>query len=80
MAHIISDGLQACDDCTIAIANDDYSGMDADTAETVRSGITLWSKQGYLVIGEELGFSHHGCDICDSNLAGNAHSVTLLGD
>lgn len=80
MATILSDTLQACDDCAIAIANGDYTGMDGATEQCVKDALGRWAKQGCLVVGEELGFSWHGCDICDSDLGGNVHQVSLLGE
>lgn len=64
-----------CDDCCSAIANDDYTGMDDETQSRVRDGIQ--KAPGYLVIGEEEGFSWRLCDIC-GGLAGYRHQVGYL--
>lgn len=65
----------ACDDCTIAIANNDYSGMD-DTQETAtKAGIERIRK--YLIIGDELGFEHSRCAVCNG-LPGDRHQVGYL--
>jgi len=77
---VIYDDLLACQDCVTAIANDDYSGMDDRQEAKTRRGIESWSKKGYLVVGDEVGFTRDGCDICDDNLAGDKHTVSLLGE
>ena len=64
-----------CDDCTIAIANDDYTGMDDATEALVRDGIKRIGK--YLIVGDEQGFSHRSCDVC-GQLPGNRHEVGYL--
>ncbi len=77
---IIADGLLACTDCTIAIANDDYSGMDDATEARVKAGIARLQKVigQYLVIGDEVGFTHRGCDCCHDGLAGDKHEFAVL--
>ena len=67
----------ACDDCTIAIANNDYTGMSEQRAQEVRSSIHQSYRGRDLVIGEEMGFSHQVCAIC-SGLPGNRHEVGYL--
>ena len=79
--HVAADGLLACDDCAIAIANDDYSGMDDIQAQLTRAGLhNIYARGLYPVVGEELGFSHSGCSICKSFFGGNKHSVSLLSE
>lgn len=73
----IIEELEACDDCTIAIANDDYSGMDDEQEEATRAGLEALAEDGYLVVGDELGFSNSECEICGA-MAGNRHEVALL--
>jgi len=80
MAHIAEDGLYACQDCTIAIANADFTGMDDETEARVKMGLERLAKRGYAVIGDDLGFCHQGCDCCCDGLAGDKHELTLLGD
>lgn len=68
----------ACDDCVIAIANDDYTGMDDVREAATRGGIHKYASQGkYLVVGDELGFESSRCVIC-GGLAGNRHEVGYL--
>lgn len=76
--HVVADGLLACIDCTIAIANDDYSGMDDTTEARVRAGLARLAKRGYPVIGDEYGFTWHGCDCCHDGLGGDKHEFALL--
>lgn len=80
MAQVIQNGLLACIDCTIAIANADYSGMDDETKARVKAGLDGWAKVGYLVVGDEYGFTWRGCDICRNGLGGDKHEVTVLGE
>lgn len=66
---------RACDDCVIAIANDDYTGMSDERAAEVSFAIA--SINEYLIIGDDLGFCWQGCDVC-GGLAGNMHEVGYL--
>jgi hypothetical protein len=66
----------ACDDCVMAIANDDYSGMSDVKASLTREGIARIGR--HIVVGEEYGFSWRGCDVCGVNLGGNKHIVGYL--
>ena len=65
----------ACDDCVIAIANDDYSGMDETQAAATRTGLQEIGRM--LIVAEEQGFSHRPCVVC-GGLAGNRHAVGYL--
>lgn len=78
---VIRDNLEVCDDCTIAIANADYSGMDEETAFNVKDGICGLEKNGlYLVIGDETcEFSRDICHCCGA-LPGRRHQASLLGN
>lgn len=62
-----------CDDCAVAIANDDYSGMDDAQEAATRAGL---KREGWVVVGDEAGFMHSRCDICNG-LPGNRHSFFL---
>lgn len=73
----IIDGLVACNDCTIAIANGDFSGMDDAVEAVVRAGIKHLCERGYPVIGEQLGFMHRKCDCCGA-LPGDRHELSLI--
>lgn len=71
---------RACPDCLIAIANDDYSGMDDDRAIAVRAGIEQWYDEGYrLVPGDTVdpSFMWAECDICHG-LAGDRYDVIAI--
>jgi hypothetical protein len=65
----------ACDDCVIAIANDDYSGMDDKQELATRRGIERINE--HLIVGDEQGFSWRSCAVC-KGLAGNRHAVGFL--
>lgn len=60
---------QACIDCMLYIANNDY--QDDSIKEAVQEKEKL--SNGGLYIGDdyELGFSKCGCDICHSKLCGD---------
>lgn len=66
----------ACDDCTIAIANGDYTGMDESQAQQTRAGMARVGRS--LIVGDELGFRRSGCSVCRRELAGNKHEVGYL--
>lgn len=80
MAQVIEDGLRACQDCTMAIANADFSGMDSATENRVKAGLDRLAERGYPVIGDEIGFTWQGCDCCLSSLGGDKHELSILGD
>jgi hypothetical protein len=65
----------ACEDCAVAIAIADYSGMSVEQAAKTRAGIARINK--HLVIGEELGFAHSRCAVCNG-LPGHRHQVGYL--
>jgi hypothetical protein len=65
----------ACDDCTVALANNDYSGMDDAQEAATRAGIARIGQ--HLIVGEDCGFSHDRCAVC-GGLAGNRHDVGYL--
>ena len=74
MAEYIELG-SCCDDCVQGIANDDYTGMDDETEKRVREGIE--SAPGWLVVGDEEGFSWRKCDVC-GGLVGEWYKVGYL--
>jgi hypothetical protein len=63
------------------IANDDASGMTDEVETHVRECIAAnVTDRGYFAAdGEELGFSHSSCDICNA-LPGDRYRVNLLVD
>jgi hypothetical protein len=74
------DVLRVCSDCVVAIANDDFTGMDDTTERRVRAGIRCIALRtgGQLVAGgEALGFSWRECECCGA-LAGERYSVAVL--
>ncbi len=74
----------ACDNCVQAIANDDYTGIDyylsAEESEKRMNEIQAAIAQfkGHLVIGESVGFSWRGCDVCGDRSGGDKHEVSEL--
>lgn len=80
MQQITFEGY-ACKDCMIAIANNDYSGMDSEVCRSVDKSIRyLEQKYGYPIIGDNLGFMHCGCDCCGSKLHGDKYELRTLGE
>lgn len=79
---------RVCVDCLMAIANDDYSGLDYyyDEAEAetrmaeIKEGIWSLSEEGkyHLAVGDDEGFSWSGCDCCGSDLGGERHGIHLI--
>jgi Holliday junction resolvase-like predicted endonuclease len=61
----------ACIDCVMAIANDDYTGMEDAREAEVRAGL---EQAGYLIVGDEVGFTWGRCDVCGSG-GGDKHEV-----
>lgn len=77
---ILEDGLLACEDCAIAIANDDYTGMDDTTETRIRLAVRQLSKRGFPVVGDEVGFTWRGCDCCHDGMGGTKYALVLLGE
>jgi hypothetical protein len=65
-----------CGNCLVALANDDYSGMDDDEAKATADGLaTLHGNYSQVISdGAEYGFSHYRCECCDG-LAGDRYRV-----
>ncbi len=76
--------LTICGDCTQAIANDDYTGLDnnPDTARArraaIRDGILGWNEEGYTlsVDATTAGFESTPCDCCNDWRAGDRNHAT----
>jgi hypothetical protein len=60
----------------MAIANDDYSGMDDDQKYITKAGIERIGR--HLIPGDEIGFTLAGCDVCLKSSGGNKHHVGYL--
>lgn len=78
---MMTTGLEgmACTDCVLFLANGDLPGHLDDegmVAEWVAKVADSGFGQGH--IGEDLGFSWHGCDVCGSTLGGDSHRVFTL--
>ena len=86
MATVI-DEISVCTDCIMAIANDDYTGLDYyydEAAErrmqNIKEGIASFLPN-YLVAGDDSDeFSRYDCDCCGEGLAGARHQVFVLGN
>src|SRR5208282_5813182 len=90
--EVVQDNLWLCEDCLFAAVNDDYSGLDMhyspEEAETRMQEIQAGLKElGWLTpdfdseTGEGIDdFSSRRCDCCGSNLAGERHRFTVLGE
>jgi len=70
-----------CVDCTLAIANDDYSGMSDILERAIREAIyQVTIVEGYHVaIDPDVmhDFSSQRCGVCDNTLAGVRFGATL---
>ena len=89
MAQVIDDDFMVCTDCLMAIANDDYSGLDyhysaAEAGQRmadIKTGMD--SAGGYICCGDsdrDEEFSTRDCDCCGCYLAGSRHHCVVLGD
>ena len=78
MATITFDDLWVCIDCTVVIANGDWTGIDDPEREAeIEEGLA--SIPGHWVLGEgEMDFSWRGCDCCGSPLGGSRHEALVL--
>ena len=65
-----------CGNCLIALANDDYSGMDDNEEKATRDGLSALHQEYKMVVPDyaEYGFSHHACECCGA-LAGDRYRV-----
>ena len=72
-----------CIDCTMAVANRDFTGMDENTENRVKDGLSALHADGALVY---LGNSDDmvdfyrppfGCGVCGSHLAGTFYPATI---
>lgn len=59
---------EVCGNCLIALANDDYTGMENDEEHATRLGLFRLEARYEMVVpdGGELGFSHQDCECCDA--------------
>lgn len=82
MSTVTTTAGSACIDCTMVIANDDYTGMSEDRAIVIREALVRLNREGYSVnvdtYDAEPSFSHSECDICMSRLAGDRVPVTFI--
>jgi hypothetical protein len=66
----------ACDDCTIVIANNDYTGMSDSQAEQTREGLARVGLS--LIVGSDYGFRDTACVVCRRRSGGNKTEVGYL--
>lgn len=87
MVDIVDDDFMVCTDCLMAIANDDYSGLDYHYSEAeatermaeIQAGMA--AAGGNICCGEadrDEEFSSRDCDCCGSSLAGSRHHCVVL--
>lgn len=82
------DTIQVCEDCLMAIANGDYTGLDywypeAEAEERHReidAGIASFSPATLHPGDDHDEFSRRPCECCGSDLAGARHEVIVLGE
>jgi len=65
-----------CSNCMMALANDDYTGMDDTEAKATEEGLAVLHGTYQMVIpdGTDYGFEHAKCECCDG-LAGDRFRV-----
>lgn len=67
--------FEICADCLIALANDDYSGMDDDQENATRDGLAGLSNEYDLIPdGAEYRFANRRCECCNA-LPGDRYRV-----
>jgi len=67
---------EVCECCLIALANDDYSGMDDAEEKATHEGLAKLESEYRMVIpdGAEYGFRHYRCECCGA-LPGDRYRV-----
>lgn len=71
--------LHVCEDCVIALANDDYSAIEDEArADEVRRGVHELGPCAVLE-GPSDEFSSRACECCGTRLAGSRHPVAPHG-
>lgn len=77
MAQVVKDNIWACEDCSIAVVNDDLDHIDDVLAYEK-------SHNGRLVMCDDEDsyneFSMDSCDVCETYLHGRRHKLALLRD
>jgi hypothetical protein len=70
--------IWVCQDCLVAIANDDYSGLSNERAADIRSAIAQYR---VLAPGDgELDFSTRPCECCADHRHGSRHAVMIVDE
>ena len=77
-----------CTDCLLAIANDDYTGLDyfshspaaaAEREREIRAGIAALAADGNLTPADySEDFSRTPCECCSEDLHGERHGINLI--
>ena len=87
MVNVIDDNFMVCTDCLMAIANDDYTGLDYSYNQQeafqrmtqIKYGIE--STEGHICVGDydkDEEFSRQDCECCGTHLAGTRHHCVVL--
>lgn len=87
--EVVNDDYMVCAECMMAIANDDFSGLDyyyspddaAERMAEIKQGMA--EAGGYIVVGnsgQDEEFSRRTCDCCGDYLAGTRHHCTVLSN
>ena len=79
---------KVCDDCIMAIANDDYSGLDYSYDEEESLQRMEYIQQGIRELGPNIvcmdeqpdEFSSISCDCCGDHLAGRRHYIADISE
>lgn len=88
--QVVQDGIELCEDCTIAAVNGDFTGLDNHPETSDRrmaeivSGLERLGADLVPDFDSESGrgmeeFSSRPCQCCGSRLAGSRHSFAVLG-
>lgn len=87
MCEVLDENFMVCSDCLMAVANDDFSGLDYHLSEVeatermahIQSSIA--EIDGYVTVGNsenDESFSQSKCECCDTTLHGSRHHCVIL--
>ena len=82
MFDVYAYNTMVCFDCTMAVANYDFTGMDEETETRVRAGLARMAEQEeHCMIDydhvEDFHVPFYGCGICGTRLAGTFYPATI---
>lgn len=78
MSMYVARELSVCQDCLMALANDDYSGISDDArVDAVKLGVVRLGCHA-VAVGDEYGFRRSPCECCQDCDPGERYSAAVL--